>query len=78
MQNIKYDKQSIMIETSSCNHQLFSELFTTQKIISTWCHRKQSFHHAKLQMVSFPFFVLWMKNTYDKQFKFQLQINKTK
>ena len=37
------DDQSILIETSSCNRQFFSELNTTkEKLFFTWCHRKQS------------------------------------
>ena len=36
------DDQSILIKTSSCNLQFFSELFTTQFENFTWCHRKQS------------------------------------
>ena len=36
------DDQRIMIEMSRCNHQFFSELFTSQKRIFKWCHRKQS------------------------------------
>ena len=47
------DDQSI--ETSSCN-QLFTELITTQKITSTWCHRKQSLLINYIQqLVGFSF-----------------------
>ena len=38
--NVHY--KQILIDTSRCNLQFFSELFTTQKRIFTWCHRKQS------------------------------------
>ena len=36
------DNRSTLIETSSCNHQFFSELFTTRKRICMWCHCKRS------------------------------------
>ena len=39
----EHTDRSIPIEISSCNQQFFSEIFTTQKRIFTWCHRKHVF-----------------------------------
>ena len=49
------DDQSMLIETSRCNHQFFSELITTQKRIPHGVNAKSLLinprHHAKLQVL---------------------------
>ena len=40
-----------MLETSSCNQPVFSELITTQKGISKWCRREQSLLKLELQII---------------------------
>ena len=45
----------------SCNHQFFSELFTTQKrICFTWCHRKRSLL-ILFTMQSYKSYMYWVR-----------------